>query len=369
MFEANPWKARLILVFLSFAFIEGFVRVLVGLGLLVHRTYPTSVEPQFWAYVDPVVGIWKRPEVTFRHIDKCFDVTYQSNSFGARDVERSLSSPAQRRVVVLGDSFVEGFGIRDEDRLTNRLEQATGIEHLNFGASGNFSVVQQWLLYEAYAQKYDHSDVFVFILPYNDYRDNHPDRFDPDSYRPFLKHTGDDFEVWYPIEFENRDKSLRSELARAKNAIDNHLYISDQLRQAYDAMERLADSRSVPHAPSYYDSFSEEDLQALLYTLKRVSEVAGDRNFYIFTIPVEKDLDYAEHNGTDFALTKALRRFADDRENTEFLDLTPAFVRYAEEHDISAADFTLGCDMHWNGLGNQVAAEAVSKLVYGTSEP
>ncbi len=364
-FEANPWKARSLALLFTLVLIEGGVRLLVGLGVLSHRTYPTSSEPQFWAYVDPVVGMWKRPDATFRHVEPCFDVTYRSNSFGARDPERSLSSPDERRVVVLGDSFVEGWGVRDTDRLTNRLEEVTGIEHLNFGASGHFSVVQSWLLYDAYAQKYDHSDVFLFILPYNDYLDNHPDQFAPDLYHPFLQRKGGEFEVWYPVEFEKRNTSARTTLDIVKNVIDNHLYISDQLRQVYFAPERLTDSQSAARVPSYYDSFSAEDLLALLSALDRVSELARDRNFYIFTIPVARDLAYAKHDGADFALSKALRQFAAQRDNTRFLDLAPHFLQYAEEHDVPFESFTLGCDMHWNALGNEVAARAVFEFVYG----
>lgn len=209
--------------------------------------------------------MWKHPRATFRHANACFDVTYTSNSFGARDLERSFESPASRRVIVLGDSFIEGWGIVD--------------------------------------------------------------------------------------------------------AFDNHVYLSNVLRQGFGILSTVHASRTSADTESFYDSFSTEDLDALLHSLNRISEIAGDRNFYIFTIPVDKDLDYAKRSGTNFALTKALRRFADDRENTEFHDLTSAFVQYAEEHGIAPADFTLGCDIHWNGLGNRVAADAVALLVYGVSKP
>lgn len=308
--------------------------------------------------------MWKHPNATFRHANACFDVTYASNSFGARDPERSLRSSADRRVVVLGDSFIEGWGVVDEERLTNRLEAQTGFEHLNFGASGHFGVVQEWLLYEAYAQKYDHSDVFLFILPFNDYRDNHPDQFQSNLYRPFLVRQGDSLELMYPVTFEDRETLHRNVFSMIQNAFDNRVYLSNVLRQGFGLLNTVHASQTSSDAESFYDSFSDDDLEALLYSLTRISEIAGDRNFYIFTIPVDKDLDYAQRNGSDFALTKALQRFANDHENTEFHDLTPAFVQYTEENDLAASDFSLGCDMHWNALGNQVAADAVSQFVY-----
>lgn len=354
---------------LSLLFIEGATRVLVGTGVLSHRVYPTHREPQFWAYVDPVIGMWKHPNATFRHANACFDVTYKSNSQGARDVERASRSPAGRRVVVLGDSFIEGWGVVDQERLTNRLEARTGIEHLNFGASGHFSVVQEWLLYDTYAQKYDHTDVFLFILPFNDYRDNHPDEFRDDLYRPFLTRQGDQLEVVYTVPFEDRATLDRNVFSMLQNGFDNHVYLSNVLRQGFGRVNTVRPSRKSENAESFYDDFSEEDLNALLHSLNRISEIAGDRSFHIFTIPVEKDLDYAELHGTDFALTEALRRFADDHENTAFHDLASAFMKHAEERGLNPSDYTLGCDMHWNGLGNQVAADAVSRIVYGATGP
>src|SRR3974390_803758 len=88
----------------------------------------------FWHDSDSVFGIWHYPNGTFFHQGACFSVVYHTNSYGARDIERSRHS-VQPRTVVLGDSFVEGYDSSDAQRLTNLLEQKTGREHLNFGTS------------------------------------------------------------------------------------------------------------------------------------------------------------------------------------------------------------------------------------------
>src|SRR5579863_9269336 len=71
----------------------------------------------FWVDSNPVFGVWHRPNGTFIHKSGCYTVEYTTNSYGARDSERTLHS-SQPRTIMLGDSFIEGMGVRAEDRLS-----------------------------------------------------------------------------------------------------------------------------------------------------------------------------------------------------------------------------------------------------------
>ena len=151
-----------------------------------------------------MVGIWRYPNTTLLQQEKCLDAKLESNSEGARDRERQKPSMAPRRFVVLGDSFIEGYGINAEDRVTNLLEERTGVEFLNFATSGGFGTIQEWLLYESRVLQYDHTDVVLFILPGNDFEDNDPDEFASSVYRPFLRPKGAGYEVYYKVAWERR---------------------------------------------------------------------------------------------------------------------------------------------------------------------
>src|SRR5215472_18609933 len=59
----------------------------------------------FWVDSNPVFGMWHRPNGHFVHKSGCYSVDYYTNSYGARDVERSMRSTAPR-TVVLGDSMI-----------------------------------------------------------------------------------------------------------------------------------------------------------------------------------------------------------------------------------------------------------------------
>src|SRR5690606_12262006 len=118
----------------------------------------------------PELGIWRWPNARFEHRGDCFDVVYETNSIGARDVERPREA-AGRRVVVLGDSFMEGWAVAREARLPDRLEAATGIPHLNF-AMAHFGPYQSLLAYRSLARDYEHDAVLLGLLPANDFLDS-----------------------------------------------------------------------------------------------------------------------------------------------------------------------------------------------------
>ncbi len=369
-FERNPKKTLAAVLLALLVFLEILLRALTAAGLYPYQQYPASFRPEFWDDIDPVVGVWRYPDAAFRHVSSCFDVVYHTNDYGARDRQRSRKSEAPRRVVVLGDSFVEGFGVAAEDRFTDRLEKKTGIEFLNFGSGGGFGSIQEWLLYENLASKFDHTDVLIFMLPANDFMDNDPSFYPPDRYRPYLKRTEDGFAVTYPVEFDRRRIEFRSRLETIKNRIDNTVYIANFLRWATREIKVALGLKQAPAAaddPAFYDRYTEKDMEVLLYTYRRILEAAGPRRVYLFTIPVEQDFNAARKNGYHFSLVRRLKAFADRFDNLVYEDLLDDLLRNAEAEGHGYRDYTLGCDPHWGPLGHRFAADAVSRVLFGPS--
>ena len=369
-FEANPRKARSLVALLCLLFLEGLTRVLVGAGLLPYRTYPTSRVPQYWASIDPAVGVWRYPNVTFVQKERCFDVTYRSNSAGARDPERQLRSSASRRFVVLGDSFIEGYGLAAEDRATNLLEARTGIEFLNFATSGGFGTIQEWLLYTSRMQQYDHTDVLLFILPANDFDDNDPKEFPSNSYRPFLRPNGQGYEVFYTVPWDRRFLDERRLSTVIKNSIDNHVYLANVLRWATSqakggVKEGLKTQRLALHGWDY-DRHSPEDLKIMLYAVDQLVRAAGDRRVFLVTIPSENDFA-AARRGDQSRLASELTAFAAQYPNVHYHDLLPDFLSDADATGRSFPEYLLDCDNHWGKRGNELVAERLQGWLLGAS--
>ena len=365
-FDLNPWKARLLVLILSIGFLELVTRLAVIANMLPYQPYPTSETPQLKDYVHPIVGMWRYPNASEYVHESCFDITYRSNSIGALDQERSLRSGDERRVIVLGDSFAEGFGVEPVDRFSNILESQTGDEHLNF-AMGGTGTVHQWLTYESIAAAFDHSEVHVYVLPYNDFLNNNP----PDSlkaaYIPLLRETNDGFEIYYPMDFKDRPREIRSTKTRIKNGIDNRIYIANVLRWSARLIKNWfrgphRSERDV-QGPNYYDSYSKLDWKIFAYSLKQISELAGEREVYVFTIPYFKDFEFAQENGYRFALVDRLSELSERLENIQYVDLLPTFLRDAGRNRRDFADYLLPCDLHFNQIGNEIIAAAVKEAL------
>ena len=132
----------------------------------------SNIGSRFWADSNPFFGVWHDPNSSFKHVSPDYNLTYHANSLGMRDKERALKSHGKKRVVVLGDSFIEGWGVASEDRLSDRLERMTRLEHLNFGTSGSFGPTQYLMLYTHLAKSFEHDALIIAILPDNDFLDD-----------------------------------------------------------------------------------------------------------------------------------------------------------------------------------------------------
>jgi Flp pilus assembly protein TadD/lysophospholipase L1-like esterase len=104
--------------------------------------------------------------------DPDFIQTYErTNSHGQRDRERTLGKPdGVRRVLLLGDSVVEGYGLRESETISRRLEALYGdgsTEVLNFGVSAYCTRAEVELL-EAKGLRFD-PDVVVLVFVENDF--------------------------------------------------------------------------------------------------------------------------------------------------------------------------------------------------------
>jgi hypothetical protein len=303
----------------------------------------------YWWGDHPTLGVWRHPNASLDYDSPCLRAHYRTNSVGARDVEREREA-ARPRVIVLGDSFLEGWGLPVEARLSNRLERATGIPHLNF-AMAHFGPYQSLLAYEELARGYRHDAVLVSVLPANDFLDLDLDlaRRLPGYeyvYRPYLMGRAPHYEEVHVR--ENAARRWLRERSHAFNAILAALARIRERRMAAD-YDRLRGG-SAEDASWFYD-YREEDVARLESILRRLAGAAEGRPVAVLLIPQLYDLRRYGRSGPA-PLTQRLRAL--ERDTTiRIVDLVPA---------MSGRGGSLGrhffpCDNHWNAFGNAVAAE------------
>jgi hypothetical protein len=302
----------------------------------------------FWADINPDFGVWHRPNGHFYHQGGCFSVQYTTNSYGARDVERTVHS-TQPRTVVLGDSMVEGLGLADQDRLTNLLEKRTGREYLNFGTSGDFGPLQYALLYKTLASRFDHDTVLVGVLADNDFRDmdlqwaklHHPGR-----YRPYY---ADDFSIVYTGHLQpNAGEGFWDRLEAVLRA-----YLV-----SYHVGQFIYSSFYWRMAPPYsgYNDYTDVDLARLRRALADIKATADAHHarMAVLVIPTANDFQRL-HQSAANGLGPLMLRWGQEN-GVAVKDLLPEMDTRANGN---YRNLFLSCDGHWSPRGSEVAAEVL----------
>jgi len=113
---------------------------------------------------DSEAGMVPRPGFTGTWVASGLRVRLRTNSLGLRGPELGLSTPAAERWLVLGDSFVAGLQVTEEDHFVTGLSTRLGVEALNAGVD-DFSTWQAVARYRTLAERVDvDGAVLVFYL-------------------------------------------------------------------------------------------------------------------------------------------------------------------------------------------------------------
>jgi hypothetical protein len=164
----RPFIASLILILLgtavAFMAAEFIVRIFIEEPIL----------PRF--VTDPGYGVRAtQPNIRTRHyVPGDYDITITTNSAGLRGQrEYTIEKPAGvYRIVLIGDSFVFGGGVNDNEVISHVLEDELNksvipggprYQVINFGVSG-FGQAEELVTYRARARDYKADDVILFYF-------------------------------------------------------------------------------------------------------------------------------------------------------------------------------------------------------------
>lgn len=351
------WLARLLLLFVS-----------IALAFVVTEFSLRTFAPQ------PLNVLWLRPDRILLHVPNLdviltgvdFRTRVRTNSAGLRDVERSVEKPAGvTRVLVLGDSMIEGLQVEFEETMPKRLEAlltealpGRRFDVINAGVSGSSGPMARLYL-EREGLSYDPDLLVVTITTRNDVQEAADTRIFP---RPL----GYELRVYLRSRFHlyglvekgiNATPRLRNALAKlgilsharplpAAGGVSDEVYLYDEkigpyerlgyqrLLEAYDAMIALCKTRRIPLLAVLIPSF---------YQATGYAAALGDPG-RVGTI-VKNDRAVQDWH---LAFFKA--------RGVEVLDLLPGMRQNAEE-------YYLPRDRHFTVAGNAFAAEQTVRAI------
>ena len=352
-----------------------FILLLESTVRVIHFFHPLFEDKTSVWIEHPVYHHWHVPNVreTSRAATGEYKVSIRTNSHGMPGKERSIAKPKDVfRVVLLGDSFVEGFTTSEENSIAVKLEGLLNkssmqkFEVLNFGCS-TFSPSLEYYLLLNLAQKFQ-PDMVILLFHITDVRDDW--KYEKSEILDLNGNAiGIDGTTNKGILYKALEKSafLRTVVQKTKALLKQKRL---EGRGAYNLTE------------SYYamfkDSYTSSDQEAweltktYLSRIKNWSDIAGVP-FLLTVIPVgpqvepvvkdSKGNSIYPRDWQDLKSTKMqdiLQYWSHDN-GVNYLDLLPYAKAFKKTNQNVPLFYPL--DQHFTASGNRVAADALYEKI------
>lgn len=179
-------------IFTTLFIIEVFVRLFPNITGIHSTAYEAS--PAIYQN-DIQRGYALLPGAVARHRSHSgmFDVTYRINAQGLRSSTVSYKDKAKKRILLLGDSFVFGHGVEDNETLAVRMENILNskfskmkYEIINAGVPG-YSLDNEYMTLKALL--YLKPDIVLLGICINDFYDLNFHKWDMDNRGDILRTT------------------------------------------------------------------------------------------------------------------------------------------------------------------------------------
>jgi len=343
-----------------------FALFILEIALLIVYPEPTLTPPgpksdwalvpeRVWTEHHPVLGWFhqKNKKAVLRL--KQGETEININSIGLRGTrEYSTRKPANvTRILALGDSFVFGWGVRDDQTFSALIEKDhPRLEVLNFGVPG-YGVDQILMTYRTLAKSFEADYVLVHLFPEDFWRATRAFSDTGHAKPYFLLTAGGKLQlrnVPVPQPFTLRTNQFPEIVEHS--AFERVLLKSLTYRLAKQGFMRLGKNLKIVDP----DSSDEWRLgRAILDNLIREIRSDGAKPVLVLD-PPERYIRATRQE----ALHKSVLRFA-KKENLPILDLTPVFRQAVNAADITA--YYIPDDWHWNAQGHELAAKSIIQFL------
>jgi hypothetical protein len=369
---------------------------------------------QLFMEYDPLLGWRKIPHVTGRHVTSEYAITERMNSKGIRGPEYPYQkSRGEYRIVILGDSFAEGYTVEFSELFSevlkddlNHNNSARHYEVINMGVGG-YSTDQQLILFEKEGKKYT-PDLTILMFYDNDVWYNNQANY-PRGPKPLFQMRDDGSlhltnvpvprsephkkphqaanDVWQNpttamIDWMSRKSSLYQFVA---NRIENTPYLHRLLMKIglMKAPARVNDENTTIPIPEEFRVYERHEnsavsqawrlTEALLATLKEETTLIGSQ-LLIFYIPMRANVYLEEwrHMKTryrisddDWTIEHTRNRLVEicRRQSLDCIDPVAAFREEASKLQAVGKRLYFTHDGHWTAAGHKFAAELLGHYI------
>ncbi|UCE07651.1 MAG: SGNH/GDSL hydrolase family protein [bacterium] len=309
--------------------------------IIVPQWAPTREERvKFWTY-DEILGWAHIPNQrgSFNHQD--FSVEVIINSHGMRDSEYPVHRTEKKRMLILGDSFGWGFGVKHQERFSEILENThADWEIINASVSG-YSTDQQFLFLKEAGMAFK-PDVVLLLFHRNDFQGNSRGELYW-YFKPFFVIEGGHLKLQNVPVPTTTTKQQLDRILLGRTYLGSKFYAA--LRSRLSSVVNLGTRNSKTGNSDKYSGSEQKKY---------------DVTYHLITAMIES----SRKNGTQFVLVSIPmgveeRTFLQNialKENIPYLQLD----KYFESKE---ATVMFPHDSHWNANGHEVAANAIDAFL------
>jgi len=330
-------KTLKLLLVLSIQIIFIALALEVGLRFIADDFIPPGADqPKIWQYHD-TYGWVGQPNIDlpFRH--PAFTINIKHNDMGQRDQHYSSQRNNKNRILLIGDSFVWGYGVEDKQRFAEIIDDKYhDWEIINAGIAGTGT--DQQLLYLQDMIAYYQPDIVMLLVIQNDFQDN------------MLAENHHYYKPYFTVKDEQLVlNQVPVPKPRFEQTLQRTIYGRSYLFNFSNALVAY-----LTHLASGVFSFEVEEYRAY-------------RHFkFIDSHPIMKALlhkmiDVSKEHNAEFimlhgqmldGLQLVLKEVADQRQ-VKLHNLDRAFEGHVHE------EYQISGDAHWNAFGHELVAKDV----------
>jgi hypothetical protein len=343
---------------------------------------------------DPERGWHNIPNAVGDYVSSEYRIHLVYNAHGIRGPERSYEKPADvYRIVILGDSFIDGYSVAQEHRVTEQLEQLLNaaqttkrVEVIALGTAG-YSTDQELIWLQTEGMRY-HPDLVILMFYFNDVLYNAQGKYWRGA-KPLFVQEGETLKltnVPVPDLVSHRKTPSSSLIAKMKDWCREHVklyalvrYVLTQTSLAPEAKKSNGNGAGVPRELAVYKKEVSSDLvhawrmtELLIREMYNTATANGVR-FLAFHIPIlysiyphEWEAFTARYHlaANDWDLNLVPQRFlAICQETVPCLDPTARFLDAARAQAAENQRLYYHYDLHWNANGHALAAHILAEYV------
>lgn len=367
------WKNLLLLfisLFISLIIAELMLRFFWCNGKnekVEYQSAPFLTQNKYWK-------VWHYPNVEVIHKKVCFEAVYKTNSLGIKDEEVDFSKP---RIVLLGDSFVEGMGNNNNDTVSYQMESLLNNKYdvVPLGTSGGFGNVEEVSLYENLGRFLKPKIVIFFFLNYNDLYDN------LEAIKLGLV-SKDGKNLTYPrvdnfdtiknyIQSQNPTgikKLTSSNFCLPKFWEYMKLVLSAKLQEMFNTRINFRKKLASVYMPEENENIK-LGWTIVKTSLQRLKELCDRNNVKLIVVQIADPFQLDDNwvKAMELKLFAKLDPLYPNKKlknicqklNIEYISMYNFFEKYKKEYNLKYPYFSFSCDRHYSPLGHRLMAQFI----------